>query len=357
MKKFLRNTILVAVLSFAIVGVYAPNSTYATNAGWQQDSVGWWYKNADGSYPVSKWMHIDGKWYYFNNRGYIIHSKWEMINNAWYYFNTSGHMLENKWELINNEWYYFDTSGRMLSNQWVGDYYLGGNGAMLKSAITPGGYVVGKDGKWVSEISNLIFQDAKYKFDSNYGYSRIKAIKEVASQRGISEHKAALAVDAVNPNYIEQAKKAIYRSYILSYGTYSNKTILNRLVNDDQFTTEEAVAALKSINMTDTELAKLTISKLYLSDSFRERGHFSSKISLIDKMKLWGFSVVDIENAISELNVDFTNEAKLAAKYQLDKSDHKITKAYLEYILRDTKFTNQEIHDAINNIQHSNLLD
>jgi len=40
--------------------------------GWQQDSTGWWYQNADSSYPKSTWQLINGKYYYFNERGYML---------------------------------------------------------------------------------------------------------------------------------------------------------------------------------------------------------------------------------------------------------------------------------------------
>ena len=39
---------------------------------WKQDSTGWWYQNADGSYPKSTWQLIDGKYYYFNEAGYML---------------------------------------------------------------------------------------------------------------------------------------------------------------------------------------------------------------------------------------------------------------------------------------------
>ena len=49
--------------------------TYA--AGWMQDSVGYWWQNDDGSYPVSCWQWLDGnkdgvaECYYFYDNGYM----------------------------------------------------------------------------------------------------------------------------------------------------------------------------------------------------------------------------------------------------------------------------------------------
>lgn len=352
-----KTLMIAATLGAIVTGICAPQITHANSGGWQKDSVGWWYKDANGSYPRSEWRQINGKWYYFDRNGYIAHSKWAQINGNWYYFNNDGHMTENTWKLIDNQWYYFNTSGHMLSNQWVGDYYLGGNGAMLTSAITPDNYVVDRNGKWLPEISSNVFQNAKWRFDNSYyGYSRSKAIRDVAQAVGISEDKAALAVDAVNPNYIEQAKKAINNNYInTAGGAYSNKTIIKHLVDHYEFTREEATTALKSFNLSDVELAKLTISRRYLSDSNRNQGSFYSKACLIRQLELHDFSRIDIEKALSELAIDFSKEATFAAKYKLDSLNSKISRDQLANHLRSLQFTDQDINSALNGLRHRNL--
>lgn len=43
-----------------------------SSSGWKQDNIGWWYQNADGSYPQSVWQEIVGKWYYFDKVGYML---------------------------------------------------------------------------------------------------------------------------------------------------------------------------------------------------------------------------------------------------------------------------------------------
>ena len=59
----------------------ALSMTISAFAGsWQQDNVGWWWQNDDGSYPVNCWQWIDG-----NNDG-IAES---------YYFNAAGYLLTN----------------------------------------------------------------------------------------------------------------------------------------------------------------------------------------------------------------------------------------------------------------------
>ena len=78
-------------------------------AEWKKNDKGWWYEEADGSYPTSAWKYINNKWYYFDNIGY------------------------------------------MVENQWIGNYYLGSDGAMLVSTRTPDGYYVDASGKWIED--------------------------------------------------------------------------------------------------------------------------------------------------------------------------------------------------------------
>lgn len=87
-------------------GIKSGSSTGA----WLQDSVGWWYCNADRSYTVNNWQFIDNKWYYFNEVGY----------------------MKTGWILWNSKWYYCGTDGAMLAN-----------------TTTPDGYYVGSDGAWI----------------------------------------------------------------------------------------------------------------------------------------------------------------------------------------------------------------
>lgn len=101
-------------------------------AGWIQNNVGWWYRNADGSYPANGWKEIGGAWYCFNDSGYM-RTGWIQSGNTWYYCDlNSGHMFANCWANINEAWYFFDASGRMLTNTY-----------------TPDGFYVNESGVWV----------------------------------------------------------------------------------------------------------------------------------------------------------------------------------------------------------------
>ena len=223
MNKLIKNLTVAAAISIAIIGVYTPATASANGGSWQRDSVGWWYKNSNGSYPKNDWQRIDGKWYYFDGRGYITHSKWERIKDYWYYFNTSGHMTENAWEMIGDKWYYFDNKGHMLSNQWVSDYYVGRDGYMLKNAITPDNYVVGSDGKWDKRFSRELAAKVKFRINSQR-YNLYKASHSKYAEAfwltypnssDSNKYTTALQlVEIIYPEYnpVDNAKRAIKKS-------------------------------------------------------------------------------------------------------------------------------------------------
>ena len=79
--------------------------------GWQLDSVGYWYRNYDGTYPAACWQQINGVWYYFNPNGYMAANQWILHSDGNY-------------------------------------YYVGPDGAMWTNARTPDGYYVDASGIW-----------------------------------------------------------------------------------------------------------------------------------------------------------------------------------------------------------------
>ena len=67
------------LLTLIAAGAMTLSMTISAFAGiWQQDDVGWWWQNDDGSYPVSCWKWIDGnndgiaEYYYFDAVGYLL---------------------------------------------------------------------------------------------------------------------------------------------------------------------------------------------------------------------------------------------------------------------------------------------
>lgn len=83
------------------------NST--TQASWIKDSVGWWYRFADGTYPTNGWLQINSKWYCFGSTGYML-TGWIKAGDGNYYYcdPTNGYMLTDTWTPDN---YYVNASG------------------------------------------------------------------------------------------------------------------------------------------------------------------------------------------------------------------------------------------------------
>lgn len=112
--------------------------------GWIKDNIGWWYKNADGSYPKKRWLKLDA-WYYFNENGYAV-TGWRKIEGRWYFFDQNCHM-KTGWLNDKESWFFLNKSGQMLENEW---YKEGNKWYFLKK----GGYMAKNEMLW---IGNEIF--------------------------------------------------------------------------------------------------------------------------------------------------------------------------------------------------------
>ena len=74
-----------------------------------------------------------------------------------YYVNESGKMLTGWVGTTDGKWYFFEDrkimdEGKMIygwRNIYGSWYYFGSDGAMLANTVTPDGYKVGADGKYI----------------------------------------------------------------------------------------------------------------------------------------------------------------------------------------------------------------
>ena len=66
--------------------------------GWQQDDKGWWYRNADGTYPKSEWMALNGTWYYFGPDGYMLAGDHEYDGYIWHFSKSGAYQGKEKIE-------------------------------------------------------------------------------------------------------------------------------------------------------------------------------------------------------------------------------------------------------------------
>lgn len=80
---------------------------------WILDGTGWWYKNADGTWPSGGWWQdpADSVWYYFNEQGYMM-TGWIDWNGAKYYCAENGAMVTGT-QTIDGAAYQFDASGAL----------------------------------------------------------------------------------------------------------------------------------------------------------------------------------------------------------------------------------------------------
>jgi len=120
----------------------APQPQPQPQAGeWKQDSRGWWYRNADGSYPKEQAVTIGGTVYRFDASGYM-RTGWVKDGGSWYYHADSGAQASG-WTLVGGSWYYLDPSSGAMATGWtqVGSawYYLNAAGDMATAWLKDGG--------------------------------------------------------------------------------------------------------------------------------------------------------------------------------------------------------------------------
>lgn len=122
--------------------------------GWVKNNTGWWYRNADDSYPKDQWLKINGTWYLFDKRGYML-TGWQKVKGTWYYMSGSGAM-QTGWVKLHDYWYYLNPNGSMaigwkrLGDEW---YYLYSNGQMATGLIEVAGknYYLQRNGVLITD--------------------------------------------------------------------------------------------------------------------------------------------------------------------------------------------------------------
>lgn len=132
----------------------APQPQPQPQAGeWKQDSRGWWYRNADGSYPKEQAVTIGGTVYRFDASGYM-RTGWVKDGGSWYYHADSGAQASG-WTLVGGSWYYLNAAGDMAT-AWLKDggswYYLDpSSGAMATGWLQISGtwYHFSNGGQWI----------------------------------------------------------------------------------------------------------------------------------------------------------------------------------------------------------------
>ncbi len=102
---------------------------------------------------------IDSKKFYFDTSSGVLFTGMKTIGKYTYYFKktskmgTSGAAVVKKFAVYKKNTYYFNKKGRMVKNKWVSGKYLGSDGKMLVSTVTPDSYLVDDTGSKVKKVS------------------------------------------------------------------------------------------------------------------------------------------------------------------------------------------------------------
>ncbi|MGN0343001.1 MAG: CAP domain-containing protein [Roseburia sp.] len=282
-----------AVCVFAL----SANPVVAEAAQWNQDNIGWWYQQDDGSFPVNQWRQIDGQWYYFKSDGYMatgwlwdgsnwyymgndgaMRTGWQNIDGTYYYLYEDGHMASdtyiggyyvdsngawvsnsgsgtwiqdgkrwwyrhsdgsytvNNWEQIDGKWYCFDLAGWMLSDQWIGDYYVGEDGAMVTDDWIDGLYYLDSTGKW---DPNKTCPDRLYTIQSQKVLGHFVPAYEAQMVTLINQYRQENGVGTLDTSS-EMTNAANTRSYEITYWfshIRPNGTFVDSLMYDQKYRT------------------------------------------------------------------------------------------------------------------------
>ena len=160
---------------------------------WVKDSVGWWYRCADGmTYLKAGWFTINGSEYQFGPSGYMMTGFLKRVSGEWvyadpegalvggwvrdgvyggpywYYLDPATKVMRTGWLFERGSWYYLGASGNMHTG-WItygsSWYYLDSTGAMRTGWFNQGGtwYYLGSDGVMLTGVQKI--NERTYTFD------------------------------------------------------------------------------------------------------------------------------------------------------------------------------------------------
>ena len=172
---------------FTVAGGDDPNEAVAGE--WTSDVIGWWWRKADGTYPVSEALRINGEVYRFDERGYMVTgwasqggqwfyygtsgaqaSGWVNVGGAWYYLDPATGAMRTGWLELDGVWFRLDASGAMRTG-WLKEgsawYYLQPSGAMATGWLKEGASWYYLDETGVMVTGDRVIDGVVYFFDSS----------------------------------------------------------------------------------------------------------------------------------------------------------------------------------------------
>ena len=160
---------------------------------WVKDSVGWWYRCADGvTYLKAGWFTVNGSEYQFGPSGYMMTGFLKRVSGEWvyadpegalvggwvrdgvyggpywYYLDPATKVMRTGWLFERGSWYYLGVSGNMHTG-WItygsSWYYLNSTGAMRTGWFNQRGtwYYLGSDGVMLTGVQKI--NGRAYTFD------------------------------------------------------------------------------------------------------------------------------------------------------------------------------------------------
>ena len=152
---------------FTVAGGDAPNEAVAGE--WTSDAMGWWWRKADGTYPVSEALRINGEVYRFDARGYMV-TGWASEDGQWFYYGASGAQASG-WANVGGAWYYLEPTTGAMRTGWLKEgsawYYLQSSGAMATGWVKEGTSWYYLDETGVMVTGDRVIDGVAYSFDSS----------------------------------------------------------------------------------------------------------------------------------------------------------------------------------------------
>ena len=153
---------------FTVVGGDDPNEAVAGE--WTSDAIGWWWRKADGTYPVSEALRINGEVYRFDARGYMV-TGWASEDGQWFYYGASGAQASG-WATVGGTWYYLDPATGAMHTGWLeldGVWFRldPATGAMHTGWLKEGASWYYLDETGVMVTGDRVIDGVAYSFDSS----------------------------------------------------------------------------------------------------------------------------------------------------------------------------------------------
>ncbi len=276
-----------AVTGFQSIGAhtYYFDSKGVLKTGWQTIGGKRYYFAPSGALGMLGRMYtglnkIDKKRYYFNENG-RMKTGWVTYKNKKYFF-TKGKKSKTYgvaytgWHTISGARYYFKATGVMKKNGWVDKkYYVGTDGKMLKSCVTPDGYFVdakGLKGKLANGFVKIGKKTYYYqKGKKAVGLRKIKGKRYYFNADGVRKNKGMITVGAYKyyiKNGVVQTGWVTYngkRYYFQKNGRMAVNTTVDGIKLGTDGTTDVSVLILSGHGQGDSGA-----TATYGSTSYRE---------------------------------------------------------------------------------------